>query len=40
MAMPFPWGIAKGSGMIAPDMATMLGYVVDAAVEADWPQRC
>ena len=32
-------GIAKGSGMIAPDMATMLGYVfVDAAVEADWLQ--
>ena len=32
-------GIAKGSGMIAPDMATMLGYIfVDAAVEADWLQ--
>ncbi len=29
-------GIAKGSGMIAPDMATMLGYVfTDAAVSAD-----
>ena len=29
-------GFAKGSGMIAPDMATMLGYVfTDAAVEAD-----
>ncbi len=28
-------GIAKGSGMIAPDMATMLGYVVtDAALPA------
>ncbi len=27
-------GIAKGSGMIAPDMATMLGFVVtDAAIE-------
>ena len=27
-------GIAKGSGMIAPDMATMLGYIfTDAAVE-------
>ncbi|HYD99169.1 MAG TPA: bifunctional glutamate N-acetyltransferase/amino-acid acetyltransferase ArgJ [Alphaproteobacteria bacterium] len=29
-------GIAKGSGMIAPDMATMLGFVVtDAAIPAD-----
>jgi glutamate N-acetyltransferase/amino-acid N-acetyltransferase len=29
-------GIAKGSGMIAPDMATMLAYVVtDAALPAD-----
>lgn len=29
-------GIAKGSGMIAPDMATMLGFVfTDAAVTAD-----
>ena len=29
-------GIAKGSGMIEPDMATMLAYVAtDAAVEAD-----
>ena len=29
-------GIAKGSGMIAPDMATMLSYVVtDAAITAD-----
>ena len=29
-------GIAKGSGMIAPDMATMLGFVfTDAAVSAD-----
>jgi glutamate N-acetyltransferase/amino-acid N-acetyltransferase len=28
-------GIAKGSGMIAPDMATMLGFVfTDAAIEA------
>jgi glutamate N-acetyltransferase/amino-acid N-acetyltransferase len=27
-------GIIKGSGMIAPDMATMLGYIfTDAAVE-------
>ncbi len=29
-------GIAKGSGMIAPDMATMLGYIAtDAAIEAE-----
>ena len=29
-------GIAKGSGMIAPDMATMLGFVfTDAAIPAD-----
>ena len=29
-------GIAKGSGMIAPDMATMLGYIAtDAAVSPD-----
>ncbi len=33
-------GIAKGSGMIAPDMATMLGYVfTDAAVPADLLRR-
>jgi glutamate N-acetyltransferase/amino-acid N-acetyltransferase len=33
-------GIIKGSGMIAPDMATMLGYVVtDAAVEAGFLQQ-
>jgi glutamate N-acetyltransferase/amino-acid N-acetyltransferase len=33
-------GIAKGSGMIAPDMATMLGYIfTDAAVERDVLQR-
>ena len=33
-------GIAKGSGMIAPDMATMLAYVfTDAAVSADRLQR-
>lgn len=32
-------GIAKGSGMIAPDMATMLGYVfVDATLETAWLQ--
>ena len=29
-------GIAKGSGMIAPDMATMLGFIAtDAAISAD-----
>ncbi|HEY6815681.1 MAG TPA: bifunctional glutamate N-acetyltransferase/amino-acid acetyltransferase ArgJ [Croceibacterium sp.] len=34
-------GIIKGSGMIAPDMATMLGYVfTDAAVEAEFLQAC
>ncbi|MXP42444.1 bifunctional glutamate N-acetyltransferase/amino-acid acetyltransferase ArgJ [Altererythrobacter soli] len=33
-------GIVKGSGMIAPDMATMLGYIVtDAAVDAAFLQR-
>ena len=33
-------GIIKGSGMIAPDMATMLGYIVtDAAVEASFLQQ-
>jgi glutamate N-acetyltransferase/amino-acid N-acetyltransferase len=33
-------GIIKGSGMIAPDMATMLGYIfTDAAVEASFLQR-
>lgn len=32
-------GIVKGSGMIAPDMATMLGYIfTDAAVEPDFLQ--
>ncbi len=34
-------GIIKGSGMIAPDMATMLGYVfTDAAVEPGFLQAC
>lgn len=34
-------GIIKGSGMIAPDMATMLGYLfTDAAVEPGFLQRC
>ena len=34
-------GIIKGSGMIAPDMATMLGYVfTDAAVEPVFLQAC
>ncbi len=33
--------IIKGSGMIAPDMATMLGYVfTDAAVEPEFLQHC
>ena len=32
-------GIIKGSGMIAPDMATMLGYIfTDASVDADFLQ--
>jgi glutamate N-acetyltransferase/amino-acid N-acetyltransferase len=34
-------GIIKGSGMIAPDMATMLGYIfTDAAVDPAFLQRC
>jgi glutamate N-acetyltransferase / amino-acid N-acetyltransferase len=34
-------GIIKGSGMIAPDMATMLGYVfTDALVDPAFLQRC
>ena len=34
-------GIIKGSGMIAPDMATMLGYIfTDAAVAPDFLQEC
>jgi glutamate N-acetyltransferase/amino-acid N-acetyltransferase len=34
-------GIIKGSGMIAPDMATMLGYVfTDAAVAPGFLQQC
>ncbi|MBA3053877.1 MAG: bifunctional glutamate N-acetyltransferase/amino-acid acetyltransferase ArgJ [Sphingomonadales bacterium] len=33
--------IIKGSGMIAPDMATMLGYVfTDAAVSPEFLQQC
>ncbi len=33
--------IIKGSGMIAPDMATMLGYIfTDAAVEPEFLQEC
>jgi glutamate N-acetyltransferase / amino-acid N-acetyltransferase len=33
-------GIIKGSGMIAPDMATMLGFIfTDAAVEPDFLQQ-
>jgi glutamate N-acetyltransferase/amino-acid N-acetyltransferase len=34
-------GIAKGSGMIAPDMATMLGYVfTDAPCRRTGCRRC
>lgn len=34
-------GIVKGSGMIAPDMATMLGFIfTDAAVAPDFLQSC
>jgi glutamate N-acetyltransferase/amino-acid N-acetyltransferase len=34
-------GVAKGSGMIAPDMATMLAFVfTDATVDAATAQRC
>lgn len=34
-------GIIKGSGMIAPDMATMLGYIfTDAAVAPGFLQEC
>ena len=34
-------GIAKGSGMIRPDMATMLAFVVtDAVVDRAWLQHC
>ena len=34
-------GMAKGSGMIRPDMATMLAFVAtDAAVDGAWLQRC
>ena len=34
-------GIAKGSGMIRPDMATMLAFIAtDAAVDHAWLQKC
>ena len=34
-------GIAKGSGMIRPDMATMLAFIAtDAAVDSKWLQHC
>jgi len=34
-------GIAKGAGMIRPDMATMLAYIAtDAAIDADALQQC
>jgi glutamate N-acetyltransferase/amino-acid N-acetyltransferase len=34
-------GIAKGSGMIRPDMATMLAFIAtDASVDREWLQQC
>ncbi len=34
-------GIAKGAGMIMPNMATMLSFVLtDAALDANWIKRC
>ncbi|MBU1247886.1 MAG: bifunctional glutamate N-acetyltransferase/amino-acid acetyltransferase ArgJ [Proteobacteria bacterium] len=31
------FGMAKGAGMICPDMATLLGFIIcDAEVDADW----
>jgi len=34
-------GIAKGAGMIRPDMATMLAFITtDAAVNREWLQQC
>ena len=34
-------GIAKGAGMIRPDMATMLAFIAtDAVVGREWLQRC
>jgi len=34
-------GIAKGAGMIRPDMATMLAFITtDAGVEREWLQQC
>jgi glutamate N-acetyltransferase/amino-acid N-acetyltransferase len=34
-------GIAKGSGMIRPDMATMLAFIAtDARVDSGWLQAC
>jgi len=34
-------GIAKGAGMIRPDMATMLAFIAtDAAVDREWLQQC
>ena len=34
-------GIAKGSGMICPDMATMLAFIAtDASVDLEWLQHC
>ena len=34
-------GMAKGAGMIRPDMATMLAFIAtDAAVDSKWLQQC
>jgi len=34
-------GLAKGAGMIAPNMATLLGFVLtDLELEPDWWQQC
>ncbi len=34
-------GIAKGAGMIRPDMATMLAFIAtDAAIDREWLQQC
>jgi len=34
-------GIAKGSGMIRPDMATMLAFIAtDACIDHEWLQQC
>jgi len=34
-------GMAKGSGMIRPDMATMLAFITtDASIDREWLQQC